>query len=193
MKKLLEKIKHINEIIEKNNIQSLSFDIDGTLYPLRKVELRWWFLIFRKPFRTLKFLSIKMTWEKKRLGDERISILPGEIKFFEDFLVNQLLYRGLVPVEVRHWLISLKKSGRSIFFLSDHGAKAKIEIFQLSEFGACIDCLSETGELKPHIKIGNLLTENYKISSARHLHLGDRWSDKEQARIFGCSFEYFKH
>jgi hypothetical protein len=42
------------------------------------------------------------------------------------------------------------------------------------------------------MKISALLSEKYQIDPRTHLHLGDRWTDAEQARLFGCEFRYFQ-
>lgn len=74
----------------------------------------------------------------------------------------------------KDWINRLCLGGLEIYFLSDHGALSKIKVLELIGCGMPINCLSETGELKPHKKISNLLLDKYKLNPLKHLHLGDR-------------------
>jgi FMN phosphatase YigB (HAD superfamily) len=188
MKKLLEKIEAINELIDQRGIKTISFDVDGTVYPIKKVQARWWYSLMNHPLQNLKFLLIKLKWERRRKGKQEVVIREGDIVFFEYYLTHVLLNESLVPAPLKEWIIYLKKRDLEIYFLSDHGAQAKIDILKLAEYGTAINCLSETGELKPHHRIARLLTEKYDLHASTHLHLGDRWTDEKQAEIFGCSF-----
>lgn len=169
--------------------RSVSFDIDGTVYPILKVKLRWWRKFFVSPGSALRFYRIKKSWELRRKGDKQVPVSRNDILFFEEFLTS-LLDPTLVPAEIHTLIHGLKEKGVEIFFLSDHGASEKLSCLGLE--GMAINCLTETGELKPHPKISALLRETYKIDPTRHLHLGDRWTDEEQARIFGSSFRYLR-
>lgn len=174
-----------------DNVKSISFDIDGTLYPIFKVQLRWWIFFFIKPFCAIRFILIKRTWEKRRRGNLSIQILSDDIIFFEDFLSTCLISEKDIFPQIKEILEICKNKSIKIYFLSDHGAEKKINKLKLCEFGTPINCLTETGELKPHLKISQLLSNQYKIDPKSHLHLGDRWTDEEQAKIFGCEFVYF--
>jgi FMN phosphatase YigB (HAD superfamily) len=180
----------LNQLINER-IQSISFDMDGTLYPIFKVQLRWWFQLLIRPFSALRFLSIKRTWEKRRKGDSFIDIKNQDITFFEDFLSSHLLREEDVFPEIKEIFKVCKTREIKIYFLSDHGTEKKMRTLNLSGVGQPINCLLETGELKPHPKISQLLISHYKINPQTHLHLGDRWTDEEQAKIFGSLFHYF--
>lgn len=190
MKRLSEKIAEIEGFITQKEFQTVSFDIDGTLYPIRKAEIRWWRKFFLNPFQAMKFLLIRKKWEKRRKG-ENILVTNEDILFFEKFLVEDLLRVSFVPEEIRTWIEALQQRGLEVYYLSDHGAREKISVFKLQ--GKLINCLTETGELKPHSKISELLSGTYKLRPQTHLHIGDRWTDEEQARLFGCAFKYLKH
>ncbi len=176
------------EFVNERSFRSVSFDIDGTIYPIRKVQLRWWMRLFLSPGKALRFLLIKNSWEKRRKG-EAVDLSPGDIPFFENFLTG-MMDETLVPDEIRDWITELRSCEIEVFFLSDHGAAEKLSKLGLS--GTAINCLVETGELKPHQKISALLREKYRINPSQHLHMGDRWTDEEQAKLFGCSFRYLK-
>lgn len=168
------------------HIQSVSFDIDGTVYPMRKMELRWWKNFFQSPAKAIRFLRIKLLWEKRRKGSRTVDVRPEDVIFFEEYL-SSMMDPSLVPEDIREVLGSIKVK---LYFLSDHGASAKLEKLGLSHLGTAINCLSETGELKPHPEISRHLISTYGINPRTHLHIGDRWSDEEQARLLGCEFQY---
>ncbi len=176
------------EFVNEQSFRTVSFDIDGTVYPIHKIQFRWWKKFILSPGKALRFYKIKQTWEGRRKG-ESIPINPDDVRFFETFLI-EMMDESLVPDEIRDWIAELGKCEIEVYFLSDHGASAKLSKLGLS--GIAINCLTETGELKPHEKISSLLREKYKIDPAKHIHFGDRWSDEEQSKLFGCSFRYLK-
>lgn len=189
MKSLSQKIAEIDKFISINKIKSVSFDIDGTVYPLNKVKVRWWIKFFAHPPMAMKFLKIRKTWEKRRAGDSSINVSKADVIFFENFLAS-LLSPDLVPNEISKWIEELKKNGIRVLFLSDHGAEIKLKTLQLSLLGEAVNCLTVTGELKPHLAISNHLSLSLGISGKEHLHLGDRWTDESQAKLMGASFIY---
>ncbi len=172
---------------ELSKFKSVSFDIDGTLYPILKVQMKWWRKFFLSPRAAIRFYNIKKTWELKRKGDGKVPVVQEDVAFFENFLTS-MLDPSLVPDEIRNLIQALRSKKVEVFFLSDHGAKEKLSRLGLT--GMAINCLGETGELKPHPKISELLRKSGIIPET-HLHIGDRWTDEEQARLFGCSFRYF--
>jgi FMN phosphatase YigB (HAD superfamily) len=175
-------------IVKEQSLKSVSFDIDGTVYPIVKVQLRWWKNFFISPGTAIRFFNIKKTWEKRRLGDVNVPVSSEDVRFFEDFLTS-MLDQSLVPDEIRNLIKELRTLGVEVLFLSDHGAAEKLSRLGLT--GKAINCLIETGHLKPHQKISDLLRQ-HGIVPESHLHLGDRWTDEEQARLFGCSFLYLQ-
>jgi FMN phosphatase YigB (HAD superfamily) len=189
MKDLSQKIAEINQYISANHIRSVSFDIDGTLYPLNKVKVRWWLRFFLNPAMAMKFLKIRKTWEKRRAGDQSIVVTKQDIIFFENFLAS-LLSPDLIPKDIKAWLTDLNNKNIRIFFLSDHGAEIKLKTLDLAAFGEAVNCLTATGELKPHAAISNHLVNHLRIVATEHLHLGDRWTDEAQAKLMNASFMY---
>lgn len=181
----MKNLSEIEAFIEQNGIQSVSFDIDGTVYPIKKVQINWWKSFFSSPIPAMRFLKIRKTWEKRRQGNQEIEIKNDDVEFFEEFLAD-LLNSHLVPSEMRAFLNKLEN--KNIIFLSDHGAERKL--IKLGLKGNAINCLTQTGELKPHKKISDFLISKYKIDPKTHLHLGDRWTDEEQAKLLGSHFLY---
>lgn len=169
------------------NIRSVSFDIDGTLYPMRKAHRRWWARFLRHPIEAATFLSIKRKWEQRRKGNA-IAIENEDIEAFEGFLLK-LYAPDFVSHDMKDWLKTLGQSVR-VIYLSDHGASQKVKALGLPA-AESFDCLRETGELKPHQKIAMQFLEKFSLDPATHLHIGDRWTDEEQARLMKCHFELF--
>ena len=185
MNSLSDRLKELSHFIDAHDIRSISFDIDGTLYPLKLVEKRWRKKFLYSPIRSLRFLNIRRKWEKRRKG-VAIQILPDDVAQFETYL-ESLLGPELVPTEIRNWI---ERLDLDIYFLTDHGGVVKLR--KLGFKGTVIDCLKEAGELKPHVRISEVLKEKYNILPERHLHLGDRWTDEAQARMSGSYFQYLK-
>lgn len=189
MKNLSDKLQEIQKVLTSQNIQTVSFDIDGTLYAMKKVYKRWWKLFFFSPIESLRFLSIRKKWEKKREGDQKIIVNESDVLFFESFLLR-LLNPELVPQEVHEFIKFLQDQQITLYFLSDHGTETKLKALGLKHVGKSINCLSETGELKPHKKISTLFIDRYGINPETHLHIGDRWTDKAQAHLLNSHFHY---
>lgn len=183
MKSLSEKIAEVESYLITHQIQSISFDIDGTIYPIRKVQFAWWVKFFVSPREAMKFLKIRKTWEKRRLGDSGIPVTKEDVEFFENFL-SGLLDPSMIPTEIHRLLKRLE--GKKVIFVSDHGAGRKLQKLKVS--GIAVNCLTQTGELKPHKKISEYLISNFDINPKTHLHLGDRWTDQEQAKLLGAHF-----
>lgn len=191
MKNLSAELRALKAYIEGHQILSVSFDIDGTLYPMKKVQRRWWQSFLLSPRRALRFLEIRKRWEKRRQGSESVEVLPSDVEFFENFL-GALLGDRFVPSEIRIFLEWLKARDVKIYFLTDHGAQVKLQKLKLSHVGESINCLRECGELKPHFKIASLMRERFSIAPEKHLHLGDRWTDEAQAQILGSHFRFLR-
>lgn len=190
MKNLSHRIQEINAFIETHGIRTISLDIDGTVYPMKDITWRWRKVFFQRPLAAIRFLKIRKKWEVRRLG-QNMPILSTDVQEFEQFL-GSLLDQKLVPMEIRNWLQELNQKNLDVYFLTDHGAEIKLQKLELLPFGRHIDCLKETGELKPHFKISQILKEKFFIYPETHLHLGDRWTDEAQAKLFGSYFQYLK-
>lgn len=188
MKNQSEKIHKLIIYIETHKISSVSFDIDGTLYPLMKVKLIWWKRFFLSPFMALRFLTIRKNWEKRRLGQSE-AVLPEDLKFFEAFL-SSMLHPSFVPSDIRTLLQILEDRKIRIIFLSDHGAEKKLQRLDLK--GEAVNCLAATGELKPHPLIADYMQKNFELIPMRHLHVGDRWTDEEQAALMNAHYFYLE-
>lgn len=183
-------VSDILDLLSEQSLESVSFDIDGTVYPILRVHARWFRKFLRSPREAWRFYQIRSLWEERRLGHENIEIREEDIVFFESFLTG-VLDESLVTAEVWELLRALRERKIKVYFLTDHGARTKLQKLGLSEEGVPINCLGQCGELKPHVKIGALLSGTYGIEPRTHLHLGDRWTDEEQAKLFGCEFRYF--
>lgn len=184
MKNLSEKINELKAFIDAHKISSVSFDIDGTVYPLHKVKVIWWKKFIYHPYNALRFLNIRKEWEKRRLGGA-ISILQEDREFFEEFL-SSMLKPDLVPDEMRSFIKELEIKGVRVIFLSDHGAEKKLQKLGLK--GTGVNCLEVTGELKPHPSIAHYMLTTFNIHSSSHLHTGDRWTDEKQAELMKAHF-----
>ncbi len=186
MKDLSSSLSEIDQLIISKNIKTISLDIDGTLYPMRAVEVRWWHRFLCSPFKALQFLWIRKRWEKKRKGGD-ILVTKNDQQTFEKFLLT-LLSPELVKFTTLYWLRSLERRGLRGYYLTDHSVELKLKALGLPGLDGAFDGLTLSGELKPHPKLAHELKQVLKMDPHTHLHIGDRWSDEEQARLMGCHF-----
>lgn len=191
MKNLSDKIKELDSLILQHDIRSISFDIDGTLYPMALAHARWRKIFWSSPLKAMRFLMIRKKWEGRRKGNSAVTIVPQDIREFESFL-EELLTPEMVPAEIRQWLQELTDRNIDIYFLTDHGAEVKLKKLGLLHSGPFIDSLKESGQLKPHFRISQILKEKFLFLPEKHLHLGDRWTDEAQAKLLGAHFQYLK-
>lgn len=186
MKDLSSSLSEIDQLIVSKKIKTISLDIDGTLYPMKAVELRWWRRFFISPIKSLRFLMIRKRWEKKRKGGAA-SVTLCDQQEFESYLIG-LLSPDLVKFTTLYWLRGLKGRGLKGFYLTDHSVGLKLRALALPALEGAFDGLTLSGELKPHPKLAQELQRATRIDPVTHLHIGDRWSDEEQARLMGCHF-----
>lgn len=188
MKNQSDKIHKLISFIETHKITSVSLDIDGTLYPLRRVKFIWWMRFFLSPFMAIKFLTIRKKWEKRRLGKPE-AILAEDLKFFEEFL-SSMLDPSMVPDDIRIFLKAMADKKINVTFLSDHGSEKKLKRLGLN--GDAVNCLEVTGELKPHPLIAEYMLKNFDLVPGHHLHVGDRWTDEKQAALMNAHYFYLE-
>lgn len=186
MKDLSSSLSEIDQLIVAKKIKTISLDIDGTLYPMKAVELRWWRRFFISPIKSLRFLMIRKRWEKKRKGGTA-SVTLSDQQEFESYLIG-LLSPGLVRFATLYWLRGLKERGLRVFYLTDHSVDLKLRALALPDLDGAFDGLTLSGELKPHARLARELQRATGIDPVSHLHIGDRWSDEEQARLMSCHF-----
>ncbi len=186
MKDLSSSLSEIDQLILSKNIKTISLDIDGTLYPMKAAELRWWKRFIFSPLQALQFLIIRKRWEKKRKGSY-VEITEADKSHFERFLLT-LLCPALVKFTTLYWLRSLQGRGLRACYLTDHSVELKMKALGLPNIEGAFDGLTLSGELKPHPKLATELIQAMGINPQTHLHIGDRWSDEEQARLMGSHF-----
>ncbi|MFN9114476.1 MAG: hypothetical protein ACK5XN_30820 [Bacteroidota bacterium] len=186
MKDLSSSLFEIDQLIVSKNIQTISLDIDGTLYPMKAVELRWWKSFVFSPIQALQFLLIRKRWERKRKG-LTVSVTEKDKSNFEHVLLTLLCPR-LVKFTTLYWLRGLKSRGLKAYYLTDHSVELKMKALDLPKLDGAFDGLTLSGELKPHATLAKDLNQALGINPLTHLHIGDRWSDEEQARLMGCHF-----
>ena len=163
----------ICEYVNEKGVRSISFDIDGTLYSGRKIQLRWWKALLYTPVKALRYLKLKAHQKKS----------PEEIIFVEEFLAG-MLDESLVPFEIVDWIKELNACEVQAYFLSAQGAMSKLKRLGLAHTGKAVNC--------PHEETSTILRVKFGIDPKNHLHLGAHRTNEEQAKLFGCEFRYFR-
>lgn len=189
MKKLLKQISEINHFIEQHQIKSISFDIDGTLYPKWKATLLWFKSFLIGPKRAHRFKKLVRYLDSTRNLEDVINLSQSDQAFMNNFLMKNVYKKITVSPLLIDWITHLNQKGINILYLTDHFGEDKLRYLNLPQHQV-IDCLKLTHKLKPHPTISKELKKQNLIAQY-HLHLGDRISDKEQACHFGCHFKYF--
>lgn len=191
MKTLSKLIKNAEKLISQNSVKSISFDIDGTLYPMSKIKNKSFQSFKKSPLKFILFLLLRKKFEVKRYIFNNLEISEKSRVFFENYFTQHFLDEEWIEVELRNWIVKLKNQGLQIYFISDHGTDLKLKKLKLSDIGMEINCLKDTSQLKPHQKISEILKEKFKLTASNHLHLGDRSCDQELAQSIGCLFMNF--
>ncbi len=190
MQTLLEQINEVEKLITRYHIKSISFDIDGTLFPIRHLYRNWFAALAKCPLKTMRFYKISRTLEYYRKLNTAVDISSRDLSFFKKYLIEILFENISVEQKLVNWIAELEQRNLKVIYLSDHATTAKLQSLNLASKNT-IDCLFQTGHLKPHASIISLLVSQ-NIHMEHHLHLGDRSTDEEQAKLFGCRFKLFK-
>ncbi len=185
------------------SVDVLSLDVDGTLYSLTRLKLRYF---LAKPWRVRAVLA--MGWaretirargepvadfwaEHDRLAAERLGWPEARVREAREELMTSTwpgILRAIGPFPgLRDALERLVGAGVRIAALSDYPSATKLEALGLGDlpWAQVIDA-SELGALKPRPEPFQALVDGVGVPAERILHVGDRIdTDVEGALGFG--------
>ena len=181
-------MKEQNKEFSWENISVVSVDVDGTLYPVKPVIRRLFFVAiwgiltfrFRMVFEELR--SILHFYRERqevhaRGGDYAFKKPAAERNILLErtsrYMAKQVGIVGLHP-GVRATLEALKSKGLRIVALSDHYSDAKLRALGVHTLFDAIYAAEETGHLKPHAKGFLAVCEAEKVDPHQLVHIGDR-------------------
>jgi len=197
----------------RNNIEGIAFDLDGTLYPNYRLNIRLFsFLI--KEWRLLsafgkvrKIIREKQNEGKLAEGDfydyqaeELSKILPFEPVYLKD-IVNSLIYKGWEPLfkkiklfkNVKETLVSLKSAGFKMGLLSDFPPEIKINHLGIDDIWDVVLCSEICGAIKPHPLSFEKLAGSMSLPYEKILYVGNsRPYDVAGAAALGMKTAWIK-
>jgi putative hydrolase of the HAD superfamily len=180
----------------RTDIEGVAFDLDGTLYPNYRLNIR---LI---PF-AIKEFSLLYAFGKTRIIIRKEQE-AGSIQY-DNFYQHQaeitarllnapaetikekiehLIYRGWEPFfktidpfqGVRETFIAFHNSGYKLGLLSDFPPEKKLEYLRISEYWDAVYCSEYSGALKPHPLSFTVLAEKMNLPPEKILYVGNSLS-----------------
>jgi len=154
----------------RNDIKGVAFDLDGTLYPnyrfnirLLPFILREWSLLsaFGKARKKIRNEQLKNPEPRDCFYEYQAGIvaelLKNQSRVMQD-KINTLIYTGWEPMfkkiklfdKVIPTLTALKKAGYKLGLLSDFPVNVKLDYLGLSGFWDATLCSEHYGTIKPH-------------------------------------------
>ena len=176
-----------------NSIEGIAFDLDGTLYPNYRLNIRL-FSFLLKEWRLLSaFGNVRKVIRKEQAegklanGDfydhqaEKLSqILPFETGVLKN-KVDALIYRGWEPLfkkirlfkNVKETLVSLKNSCFKMGLLSDFPPETKIKYLGIDDIWDTVLCSEICGAIKPHPLSFEKLSHAMSLPCEKILYVGN--------------------
>ena len=181
----------------RQNIKAVAFDLDGTLYPSYRINIRL------LPF-ALVNLRLLIAFGKAReiirkeqeytpdLSPEEfyayqakiISRLLGDPEKEIQEKVDRLIYRGWEPhfksvklySYVKETLEALRKAGYKLALLSDFPPKNKLVYLDLGNYWDVTLCSESTGKIKPHPRSFREIAQSLNVKPEDILYVGNSHS-----------------
>ncbi len=163
--------------IKKNDIQSVLWDLDGTLYSSKKLK--------RKIFFTFNFFMMsKITKTNQIIESNRHSPIKeinlSNPTWFSDYkstqnFINQQLSPQIIQLEVFSALQLFKELKLNQILLTDHALENKLQLLALeNHFHHTFSCFDDIGYWKPSTKILDFLSQKINLKLSETLVIGDR-------------------
>ena len=176
----------------RTDIEGVAFDLDGTLYPNYRLNIR---LI---PF-AVKELPLLYAFGKARIiireeqkdGSIQNDFYNHQAEITARLLnrpaeiikekIERLMYRGWEPLfktidlfeGVRETLIALHNSGYKLGLLSDFPPETKLDYLGISEYWDAVYCSEYSGALKPHPLSFTVMAEKMGLPPEKILYVGN--------------------
>ncbi len=177
--------------IEKLPVKVLAFDIDGTLYPNRKLYFLFFFVLLRQPRFQIAFKNVrkkirKVDTEGKPFRKAQAELMAEELKItpeeayikLEEKLYSRMSkkYKILKPFKnLRNFLEEANAKGYKLYAMSDFPIGKKLESLGLEDLFEESFCTEDTGRLKPDIIPFKKLLEISKVEPHQIIYFGDSY------------------
>jgi len=180
----------------RSDIEGVAFDLDGTLYPNYRLNIRLIPFVLKE----LRFLSafsrarqIIRCEQTKGLPvpadfyKHQAEILAGILSISKNELdplkqkIDTMIYRGWEPIfkkikifkGVFETLAALKKSGYRLGLLSDFPPEIKLKHLGIDSFWDAVLCSENSGALKPHPQSFKDLARAMSLPAEKILYVGN--------------------
>jgi len=179
-----------------DGIKGIAFDLDGTLYPNYRLNIRLLPFIL-KEWRMLAAFGTA----RKIIRDEQEKSLPCRDCFYEhqaeitaEILkvpasslknkIDSLIYKGWEPLfkkiklynYVIETLTEFKKAGFKLGLLSDFPPETKLEYLKIHDFWDTVLCSEHSGALKPYTLPFTELADAMLLPPQQILYVGNSYS-----------------
>jgi putative hydrolase of the HAD superfamily len=182
--------------IMRKEIEGVAFDLDGTLYPNYRLNIKLIPFAFKEMPLLAAFGRARMIIrEEQKNGDIQhtdfynhqaeitAQMLKAPVEVIKE-KIDALIYKGWEPLfktvepyrYVFETLTALHNSGYKLGLLSDFPPEKKLEYLGLSGFWDVINCSEYSGALKPHPLSFTKLIDQMNLPPEKILYVGNSLS-----------------
>jgi len=177
----------------RNDIEGVAFDLDGTLYPNYRLNIKLVPFFFKEARlllafnKTRKIIRLEQKDGSYQHDDfykyqaeitARILKAPVEVIYEK---IERLMYRGWEPLfkniklfkNVIETLTDLKGAGYKLGLLSDFPPERKLEYLGLSGFWDAVNCSEYSGALKPHPLSFVKIADEMRLPPEKIIYVGN--------------------
>jgi putative hydrolase of the HAD superfamily len=181
-------------IIMQNNIEGVAFDLDGTLYPNHRFNVKIIPFIFREMRLLSAFGRARNILRSEQAKNP--AFIPGDFYMYQAELtakildikvdelkekIDTLIYKGWEPLfktiklfdHAKETLAALKKAGLKLGLLSDFPPEVKLENLGISDLWDAVLCSERCGALKPHPLSFTELAKAMSLPPEKILYVGN--------------------
>jgi FMN phosphatase YigB (HAD superfamily) len=180
----------------RNDIEGVAFDLDGTLYPNYRLNIRLLPLAIKEVPFLIAFSKVRKIIRKeqkngivqydnfyKHQAEITAQLLDAPPELIKE-KIDVFIYRGWEPLfkkvklfnNVLETLTALRNAGYKLGLLSDFPPEKKIEYLGLSRFWDAVHCSEYSGALKPHPLSFVKLAEQMNLPPEKILYVGNSLS-----------------
>jgi putative hydrolase of the HAD superfamily len=177
----------------RNDIEGVAFDLDGTLYPNYRLNIKLIPFIFKEIPLLAAFGRARMIIREeqkngsfqhddfyKHQAEITAQILKAPAELIKE-KIDLLIYKGWEPLfkkvglfqNVLETLTALRNSGYKLGLLSDFPPEKKLEYLGLSSLWDAVYCSEYSGALKPHPLSFTKLAAQMNLPPEKILYVGN--------------------
>jgi len=177
----------------RKDIEGVAFDLDGTLYPNYRLNIRLIPFIIKELPLLAAFGRARELIRKeqedginlyddfyKRQAEITAKLLKAPAQSIKE-KIETLMYRGWEPLfkkidlfkNVMETLTAFRNSGYKLGLLSDFPPEKKLEYLRISDFWDAVYCSEYCGALKPHPLSFIKLAEKMNLPPEKILYVGN--------------------